>query len=171
MVPAIEKMEGSRFIIYLWCRDKEDCNRETYSAEIKQVGLDVNSCVLHDGFVRLYSEHDGIMPHPVICGGRVWTEYMVVQERLQRIIQGGLNIRVIDGRINSLRLQLCGIGYKGDSDWVTEGWWNIPADSCQKLLAGSLTARIYYLYAVDYDQGGEWGGRSYMCTHDRKFTI
>jgi uncharacterized membrane protein len=63
------------------------------------------------------------------------------------------------------------IGYKGDSDWVTEGWWNIPADSCQKLLAGSLTARFYYLYAVDYDQGGEWGGRSYMCTQDRKFTI
>ena len=30
---------------------------------------------------------------------------------------------------------------------------------------------IYYVYAVDYDRGGEWAGRAYMCTREKEFTI
>lgn len=63
------------------------------------------------------------------------------------------------------------IGYKGEQDWTTEGWWNIRPNSCETLLAGPLSSRYYYVYAVDYDQGGEWTGIGYMCTRDKKFTI
>lgn len=63
------------------------------------------------------------------------------------------------------------IGYKLDDQWKTEGWWNIEESSCETLLAGALSSRYYYVYAADYDQGGEWAGRAFMCTRDKEFTI
>jgi uncharacterized membrane protein len=63
------------------------------------------------------------------------------------------------------------MGYKEEAAWITEGWWNIPANSCETLIRGALVARYYYLYAIDYDQGGEWAGRAIMCTRDKEFTI
>ncbi len=64
------------------------------------------------------------------------------------------------------------IGYKADHDWTTEGWWTIDADNCATILAGPLVGRYYYMYAVDYDQGGVWGGNSaYLCTQEKEFTI
>jgi uncharacterized membrane protein len=63
------------------------------------------------------------------------------------------------------------IGYKDPEGWTTEGWWNIPARSCETLLRGGLVARYYYIYAVDYDRGGEWSGHAFMCSRDKEFTI
>lgn len=63
------------------------------------------------------------------------------------------------------------IGYRDAQGWITEGWWNLASRACETLLKGELSSRYYYLYAVDYDRGGEWSGRSYMCTRDREFTI
>lgn len=63
------------------------------------------------------------------------------------------------------------IGYQDGEAWVTEGWWNIPASSCDALLHGQLAARFYYVYAVDYDRNGEWSGPIFMCTRDKEFTI
>jgi uncharacterized membrane protein len=63
------------------------------------------------------------------------------------------------------------IGYKDAQGWTTEGWWNLPSRSCETLLKGDLVARYYYVYAVDYDHGGEWMGPAYMCTRDKEFTI
>ncbi len=63
------------------------------------------------------------------------------------------------------------VGYKDTDAWTTEGWWNLPASSCETLLAGTLVSRYYYLYAIDYDRGGEWSGRSFMCTQEKTFTI
>lgn len=63
------------------------------------------------------------------------------------------------------------LGYKEGEVWTTEGWWNIAANSCETLLRGDLSARFYYLYAVDYDQGGEWAGKAFMCTREKEFTI
>ena len=34
-----------------------------------------------------------------------------------------------------------------------------------------LASRFYYIYAIDYDRGGEWSGQAYMCTRDKEFTI
>ena len=63
------------------------------------------------------------------------------------------------------------IGYKDSDGWATEGWWNLAARSCETLLRGTLIARYYYIYAVDYDRGGEWSGQAFMCTRDKEFTI
>ena len=63
------------------------------------------------------------------------------------------------------------VGYKDGEAWVSEGWWNLQPNSCETLMRGPLVARYYYVYAVDYDQGGEWSGKAYMCTRDREFTI
>lgn len=63
------------------------------------------------------------------------------------------------------------IGYKDRTGWKTEGWWNLPPNSCEALLTGDLVSRYYYVYAVDYDLGGEWGGQTFMCYEDKEFTI
>ncbi|MGL4494849.1 MAG: DUF1036 domain-containing protein, partial [Beijerinckiaceae bacterium] len=54
---------------------------------------------------------------------------------------------------------------------ITEGWWNISANACETLLKGQLAARFYYIHGVDYDRGGEWSGKSFLCTRDREFTV
>jgi uncharacterized membrane protein len=64
------------------------------------------------------------------------------------------------------------IGYKDKDGWATEGWWNLPGRSgCEILLRGTLASRYYYIYAVDYDRGGEWSGQAFMCTRDKEFVI
>lgn len=63
------------------------------------------------------------------------------------------------------------IGYKDAKGWATEGWWNIASNTCETLLKGNLIARFYYIHAIDYDRGGEWAGKSFMCTAAKAFTI
>lgn len=63
------------------------------------------------------------------------------------------------------------IGYKDPKGWATEGWWNLPSQSCEVLLRGALPSRFIYVHAVDYDRGGEWVGKSFMCTQDKTFVI
>src|SRR6201995_1817770 len=63
------------------------------------------------------------------------------------------------------------LGYKDAEGWTTEGWWNVPSRACETLLKGTLVARFYYIYALDYDRGGEWSGQAFMCSRDKEFTI
>jgi uncharacterized membrane protein len=63
------------------------------------------------------------------------------------------------------------IGYQSKTGWATEGWWNIPSQTCETIFKGTLPSRYYYVHAVDYDRGGEWTGASVMCTTDKAFTI
>jgi uncharacterized membrane protein len=63
------------------------------------------------------------------------------------------------------------LGYKDADGWTTEGWWNVSSRSCETLLRGTLVARYYYIYAIDYDRGGEWSGQAFMCSRDKEFTI
>jgi uncharacterized membrane protein len=63
------------------------------------------------------------------------------------------------------------VGYKDADGWTTEGWWNLPSRTCETVLKGTLVARFYYVYAIDYDRGGEWMGQAFMCTRDKEFTI
>src|SRR3984885_14074055 len=63
------------------------------------------------------------------------------------------------------------VGYKDAQGWTTEGWWNLTARTCETVLQGNLVARYYYVYAIDYDRGGEWRGQAVMCTRDKEFTI
>jgi len=63
------------------------------------------------------------------------------------------------------------LGYKDAEGWTTEGWWNVSSRTCETLLKGALVARFYYIYALDYDRGGEWSGQAFMCSRDKEFTI
>jgi uncharacterized membrane protein len=63
------------------------------------------------------------------------------------------------------------IGYKDAKGWASEGWWTAEPQKCLTLLKGSLIARFYYVYAVDYEKGGSWGGKSQLCIKDKIFTI
>ena len=62
------------------------------------------------------------------------------------------------------------IGYQ-DRRLDHGGWWNISAQTCETLYKGTLSSRFYYIHAIDYDRGGEWAGKSFMCTTDKTFTI
>lgn len=63
------------------------------------------------------------------------------------------------------------IGYRDDSGWATEGWWNVSSQACETLLKGAVPSRYIYVHAVDYDRGGSWVGKNVMCTHDKSFAI
>ena len=63
------------------------------------------------------------------------------------------------------------IGYQDANGWTTEGWWNVASQTCETLFKGTLSSRYWYIHAVDYDRGGEWTGKSQMCTTDKTFTI
>jgi uncharacterized membrane protein len=63
------------------------------------------------------------------------------------------------------------LGYNNTTTWVSEGWWNINPNSCKTILKGDLIARYYYVYAVDYDHAGTWGGKAILCTQDTEFVI
>ena len=53
----------------------------------------------------------------------------------------------------------------------SQGWFNIKPDTCEIILANELGAGPYFLHAIDYDRGGEWGGTTLMCVSDRDFDI
>jgi uncharacterized membrane protein len=63
------------------------------------------------------------------------------------------------------------IGYREATTWTTEGWWTLKAKSCETLIKGRLSSRYIYVYAQDYDRGGEWAGTTPMCSKDKEFTI
>jgi uncharacterized membrane protein len=63
------------------------------------------------------------------------------------------------------------LGYKDKDGWAAEGWWNVGPNNCEALLKGPLIARYYYIFAIDYDKGGSWGGKAMMCTQRKLFTI
>ena len=63
------------------------------------------------------------------------------------------------------------IGYQDNRGWATEGWWNISAQTCESLLKGPMPSRYIYVYAIDYERGGEWTGAHSMCIADQSFSI
>lgn len=63
------------------------------------------------------------------------------------------------------------LGYRQGGKWQTEGWWQVPGETCASLIEGDLNSRYYYLYAEDADRGGQWRGDVFMCTSDREFSI
>jgi uncharacterized membrane protein len=63
------------------------------------------------------------------------------------------------------------IGYQDNTGWTTEGWWNVESQTCETLLKGALPSQFVYVHAIDYDRGGEWGGKDEMCVADKSFAI
>ncbi len=54
---------------------------------------------------------------------------------------------------------------------ITQGWFNIKANTCEAPVKEDLKDGPYFLYATDYDRGGEWNGSELMCVSDREFYI
>lgn len=63
------------------------------------------------------------------------------------------------------------VGHQKDENWITEGWWNLTPGDCDAILPGDLDGRYYYIFARDWDKGGDWGGATPMCTQTKVFTI
>lgn len=63
------------------------------------------------------------------------------------------------------------LGYSDGGNWKTEGWWQIPGETCASILQGELNSRFYYIYAEDADRGGQWRGDIFMCTANKEFII
>lgn len=63
------------------------------------------------------------------------------------------------------------LGYRKDGDWVSEGWWQLPGETCASLIEGDLSSRYYYLYAEDGNRGGQWRGEIFMCIAEDEFKI
>jgi uncharacterized membrane protein len=63
------------------------------------------------------------------------------------------------------------IGYRDEKGWASEGWFRIAPRSCPVLLKGAVPSRFVYVHAIDADRGGEWSGKTYMCTADKSFWI
>lgn len=62
------------------------------------------------------------------------------------------------------------IAYAEGDTWVSQGWWNIPAGSCQSPLQGNLKNRYYYYRATTF--GSPLVSGDYMfCTSPDVFTI
>ncbi|MGB8363110.1 MAG: DUF1036 domain-containing protein [Rhizomicrobium sp.] len=54
------------------------------------------------------------------------------------------------------------LGYFDGAAWSSEGWWTVAPKACEKLLAGPLDSRYYYLYATDGGTGS-WDGKNGFC--------
>lgn len=63
------------------------------------------------------------------------------------------------------------LGYRLAGEWISEGWWQVPGETCASLIEGDLANRYYYLYAEDADRGGQWRGEVAMCVSDLEFRI
>ncbi|MGD0189416.1 MAG: DUF1036 domain-containing protein [Rhizomicrobium sp.] len=61
----------------------------------------------------------------------------------------GRDVRVALGRTNG-------------ASWLSQGWWTVSPKGCQIVLPGGLSARFYYLYAMD-GSSGSWDGTHGFC--------
>ncbi|WP_291728656.1 DUF1036 domain-containing protein [Leisingera sp. F5] len=62
------------------------------------------------------------------------------------------------------------IGYSSDGDWISEGWWNIPAGACKTPVGGDLKKRYYY-YRANASGEAFASGDYTFCTSPEPFTI
>ena len=67
-------------------------------------------------------------------------------------------------------IQFVSVGYKGDSDWTSEGWWSIDPGKCVTPVGGDLKKRYYYLRA-EVNGGDFKGGDYFFCTTPEEYTI
>lgn len=62
------------------------------------------------------------------------------------------------------------VGYKGDQDWTSEGWWGVEPGTCATVLEGDLLRTHYYWRATD--ENGAFAAQDYwFCVTDEAFTI
>jgi uncharacterized membrane protein len=62
-------------------------------------------------------------------------------------------------------------GQANQDTLTSEGWFNLKPGSCEDIVSGDLAEGPYFIHAIDYDRGGEWGGQDLMCISDTEFKI
>lgn len=118
---------------------------------------------------RMGGAHRRVVPAPMILARRfLLAASFVVAGAALLPDEARADLRLCNRTLSNVGIA---IGYKSNPDWTTEGWWNIAAGTCEVVIQGPLSAQYYYIYAVDYDNGGEWGGKSFMCTREKEFMI
>lgn len=102
-----------------------------------------------------------------------------MQGHYRQLLLGAL-IFFISGGAATADLRVCNttkevvgvaIGYRGKSQWISQGWWSINPNDCQTLLDGPLKGRFYYFHAEEAKGRGRWEGPVPMCVKESKFTI
>jgi uncharacterized membrane protein len=63
------------------------------------------------------------------------------------------------------------VGVSAQNLLSSEGWFNVKPGGCEEILMGDLGTGPYFLHAIDYDRGGEWGGTELLCVSDNEFKI
>lgn len=62
------------------------------------------------------------------------------------------------------------LGRFNGTEWMSEGWWTIEAETCKTVISTPLDARYYYLYATDGGPGS-WDGNRGFCVGGDGFKI
>ena len=66
--------------------------------------------------------------------------------------------------------QSIAVGYMGDRDWTSEGWWLVEPGACVTPVEGDLQSRYYY-YRAESDEGSFEGDGYGFCVASEAFTI
>ena len=62
------------------------------------------------------------------------------------------------------------VGYSRNRAGRRKESWNVAAQS-PKPFCAAPSSRLFLVYAVDYDRGGEWSGQAFMFHREKEFTI
>lgn len=61
------------------------------------------------------------------------------------------------------------VGYFNNEDYLTRGWWQVPANGCLVIYPGPLKWPSYYVYAEtatdEYGNYDVWSGNVPLCVH------
>lgn len=61
---------------------------------------------------------------------------------------------------------------RDDNRWVSEGWWRIAPQECQKIHVAPLRQRFYYYYARTATPPLRfWSGKYRFCTDPKPYTV
>jgi uncharacterized membrane protein len=63
------------------------------------------------------------------------------------------------------------LGRFNGSEWMSQGWWDIPGHHCAAVIKTPLKARYYYLYAGNGGPGSWDGGRKFCVADSKNFAI
>jgi uncharacterized membrane protein len=63
------------------------------------------------------------------------------------------------------------LGYRGEVDYQTEGWWAVAAGACITPLRDPLASRYVYVYATDIDNNDVLSGTAPLCIEEQRFLI
>jgi len=113
------------------------------------------------------------MPHRAVSRGTLLVKSILFSLLTLLAVGTSFSDAKADFRVCNDTKSLVGValGYSVSGEWKTEGWWQLPGETCASILQGELNSQFYYIYAEDADRGGQWRGDVFMCTANQEFKI